>query len=704
MKTFFTRALALALIIFTLVSMVACSGSNAPTGTPDTGNNGNTDNGGNTGDNENNGNVGDNGNNENNGSTDNGGNTDTVVDTREEVDFNALVESLTSSKYSANIKTSDFVGLSDPSLIGINEASLNDVLYPIPADADCSLVINVKDYGVTPDSADCSTGLKDAIKAVKGKEGTKKIVFPEGDYKFAKTLVFEDLEDVYVCGEGNDKRFSITMTNWTPGIKVNNCTNIHFNNYDFDYLYPSAVTGVVVSSTENSVVLKVDDGYDLTYKSYNGAGFPASRNGCYLEYVIDEETGRYVPNRNGNFFLSVNGRHDITGGSYDADKNQMTLNFEKGKMKPVEAGVKVTWAYTYYEYAAFEAVECKNLYLEGVNIYHAMGMAMGINKVENTYLNRVQETVRNGRLLMGTADGLHASSCKGEMVITNSVFEYSHDDAFNIKGWYGKVVANTPKSVSYDTSKEIDVEVGDVLDFYSTTTFEYLGSFTVKKVDKAKSKYDFVESIGNLDLTGAYIANDTQINSFTMKNTYVGNKRCRGMLIQCRDILIEGCTFQNVINGTMLIHSVADVFAEGIVPRNIVIRNNKFLDNYDCDIYVYTKGSEGSVAGTITGVEISNNFFWSNENEPGYSGWWYGNGAKICYKSAGDSKITNNFFYYFNERSKILDIRLSENITVSDNYAKGTATDDNFKFVAVKESNTTNIVQNNNVLDIIERE
>ena len=138
--------------------------------------------------------------------------------------------------------------------------------------------------------------------------------------------------------------------------------------------------------------------------------------------------------------------------------------------------------------------------------------------------------------------------------------------------------------------------------------------------------------------------------------------------------------------------------------KNEIEKIDKFLDNYDCDIYVYTKGSEGSVAGTITGVEISNNFFWSNENEPGYSGWWYGNGAKICYKSAGDSKITNNFFYYFNERSKILDIRLSENITVSDNYAKGTVTDDNFKFVAVKESNTTNIVQNNNVLDIIERE
>lgn len=291
--------------------------------------------------------------------------------------------------------------------------------------------------------------------------------------------------------------------------------------------------------------------------------------------------------------------------------------------------------------------------------------------------------------MTATADGFHCGSCMGEIVVTNSVFEYSHDDSFNIKGAYGKVVANTPKSISYDPAKEIPVEAGDVLDFYSATDFKYLGTFTVKKVDAAKSKYDVKESIGSVDLTNAYIVNDTQINSLTVRNSFFGNKRNRGMLIQCRDIEISGCTFQNILHGPLMIFSQADHFAEGVMPRNVVIKNNKFLHNSSTDVNVFTNGPEGAVANTITGVEVSNNFFFESQSRP------------ITYKSAGASKITNNFIYNFRAGlDSAIYVYVSEGVEISKNFVKGNISNPDFEGVKVNKDSTQDITTKTNVVDV----
>jgi hypothetical protein len=411
-----------------------------------------------------------------------------------------------------------------------------------------------------------------------------------------------------------------------------------------------------------------------------------------MEFRYDEATGKYVPDAGGNLLYNSTGdpwNNAITKGVYDASKKELTLTFKDGRYKTTSTGVKVNVAYTMYENFGFHATGGENIYVEGVTFYHTMGMAIGMSAVENVYLNRFKLTPREGRLMTATADGFHCGSCKGEIVVTNSVFEYSHDDSFNIKGAYGKVVANTPKSISYDPAKEIPVEVGDVLDFYSATDFKYLGTFTVKKVDTAKSKYDIKESAGSLDLTNAYIVNDTQINSLTVRNSFFGNKRNRGMLIQCRDVEISGCTFQNILHGPLMIHSTADHFAEGIMPKNVVIKNNKFLNNTSADINVFTNGPDGAVANTIMGVEVSNNFFYQSHSRP------------INYKSVGDAKITNNFIYNFSKSlSYVIYVQVSENVEVSKNFIKGEANDPNFEAALTDKDTTSNITIKQNIQDV----
>ena len=44
-----------------------------------------------------------------------------------------------------------------------------------------------------------------------------------------------------------------------------------------------------------------------------------------------------------------------------------------------------------------------------------------------------------------TADGLHFGECFGEIIITNSIIENTHDDALNVKSgyWYSVKDVNT---------------------------------------------------------------------------------------------------------------------------------------------------------------------------------------------------------------------------------------------------------------------
>ena len=163
------------------------------------------------------------------------------------------------------------------------------------------------------------------------------------------------------------------------------------------------------------------------------------------------------------------------------------------------------------------------------------------------------------------------------------------------------------------------------------------------------------------------------------------------MLIQCRDVLIEGCTFQNILNGTFLIHSISDIFAEGIVPRNVVIKNNKFMANRSGDVRAYTSGPDGRLPNTITGIEVTNNFFYR------------GSAVSVGLESVGSSTVANNFVYEIQESvTDVIYIDDSQDILVEGNYILGSSSNEELDPILVKKDKTSNITLKDNVIDISE--
>ena len=125
------------------------------------------------------------------------------------------------------------------------------------------------------------------------------------------------------------------------------------------------------------------------------------------------------------------------------------------------------------------------------------------------------------------------------------------------------------------------------------------------------------------------------------------------------------------------------------MPRNVVIKNNKFLHNSSGEINVFTSGPEGTVANTILGVEVSNNFFFESQSRP------------INYKSVGDSKITNNFIYNFNKSlNSVIYVQVSEGVEISQNYIKGEISKADFAGVKIDTETTEDITTKTNIEDV----
>lgn len=69
---------------------------------------------------------------------------------------------------------------------------------------------------------------------------------------------------------------------------------------------------------------------------------------------------------------------------------------------------------------------------------NASGMALTSGTTSNLYINRFNLVVKedSSALMTSTADAMHFSLMDGDVSVTNSIIEYSHDDALNIKHGY----------------------------------------------------------------------------------------------------------------------------------------------------------------------------------------------------------------------------------------------------------------------------
>lgn len=578
--------------------------------------------------------------------------TDTVAVEETSLSAMDVIERLRESDYAYSFGEADDCGLSDPSSVGICEEALSTVLYPVPADDEVENLVDVSEFGISPEVEDNSALLGTLLTYVADMQGSVKLVFPVGTYRFGSTLDFSGLRDLYICSDRAGTPFSVLMTAWVPGIRLDSADNIQFSDFTLDYETPSAVWGYVVggNAASRSVDILINESFDLSQPCYNGGKITW---GSYMEMYLDEQSGKYCPDDTGNLLYNSTGDgiKNIENGVYNADTHILTLTFRENLTLPKE-GTVVSVAYTMYENFGFYATQCENIRLEGVYIYHTTGMALGMTGCRYIYLNRVFLSPREGMLMSATADGLHCMNCTGEITVTGCVFESSHDDCMNINGRYLTVKSFAKHVITLD-GLNVPVEAGDVLELYSKEDLHIVGSFTVDRVNEADGTLVVAGDVAGAD-EECFAANISKSPTLTVRNCLFGSKRNRGILIQTRNATVENCTFRNICHGPIQIFSVPSSFGEGIMPAHVSVKNCKFIRCGATDVNIFSWSATGGTApGTIQDIQISNNFF---SQSFAYA---------VQISTGGEITVADNLFDRVGTRSASLNPRCAVRVTCS---------------------------------------
>lgn len=602
---------------------------------------------------------------------------------------NEMLDKMKGSIYTDFIKSDVFSGLSDESAVGVDKEKFDEILYPAPPDSAFAKIYNVSDYGILPSNINNSEKFNTLLLEVKKQEGLKKIYFPKGVYKFDSLTSFYKVNDLYLVGEETTEWM---MTEWTSVFNFKECNNIHINNIDFDYLISPTIAGVVLSAdtTSRTVTIAVNAEFDMTKYQYNGGKITY---GNYMEYVEDNLTGDIIPDVNGMLRYNSTGDrvNGIENGVYNDSDKTLTLTFGtvQGAFKAPNVGKIVSVGYTMYEHATISMQSSENFYMESCNIYTSAGMTFSLNSNKNMYFNKTNLVLRAGstRRMTATADGLHTNDCYGDILVTNSIYEASHDDAMNICTFYKTVASVSGNVITANANSPVTnfpTNVGDILDIYNRA-MEVVASYTVVEVSQSGLSYDITvdRRVRNVE-AGFLVGNITRTPKFVVKNTIIRNKRNRGILAQSQNTEISNCSFVNILHGTLQLNSAFDIFSEGIIPKNVLIKNNKFIQNSSGDVSAFRYGGEVKPA-TIMGIKVENNFFGDSSD--------YG----VSFNACGDSEIINNLFYNVGKRTaakKSIIIDLSSRTTVKNNYSYFTKRPENFNFIF--ESNNTGTIKENN--------
>ena len=481
--------------------------------------------------------------------------------------------------------------------------------------------IKVKDFGAVPnDNKDDTRAILSAIEACKNKQNSK-LVFEFGSY------------DIY--GSQKDKR-----GNFEPAIDINNVSNLTIEGNGSEFIGHDYSTMFQFTNCRNVSITNLSVDWDpLPYTQ--GKVIQADSNSIDIEVLAP--------------FIAKQGLHTEAILGYDPQNHRMDrrftdhyqLGFEKttelirpgvmrlfighrdrfaGTMPSV--GQYVIARHHVYGYQSFEFIKCTDVHIENVNIYSNPGMGVVGEACRDINIRHLKVMIRpgSGRWMSCTADATHFGGCRGTIIMENCLFEGMGDDATNVRSSHYLLV-----SERLDNNKlrirtgyryggdPTPPEIGDKLELsgedklllpYATVTVR---SVEINKQDKTLV-VGFSEKLPERTVKGDVVGNASSIPVLRIRNCTTIRNRSRGFIIKTRNVVIEDCTFQDITECGVALESDVNAWWEAISSRDIIIRNNRFIDSkfdpgYLHGVIEFHTMSQTAPAGVYRRITIENNVF-----------------------------------------------------------------------------------------------
>ena len=228
---------------------------------------------------------------------------------------------------------------------------------------------------------------------------------------------------------------------------------------------------------------------------------------------------------------------------------------------------------------------------EHVSIHSTQGMGLvGQRSTDITFIGGgtyVREG--SGRHYSTSADATHFSNCRGLVKVVDGNYSAMMDDAINVHSTclsIIQVISKSEISCKYVHGQSVGFETflaGENVQFIKGPTLELSGVVKVKKVEKLSTDNIIItldgvipDGIGE----GDAVENYDYYPSVVFTGNQIENNRARGSLFTTpKSVLVENNNFYYTSGSAILLAGDAQGWYESGACKDVVIRNNKFIDS-----------------------------------------------------------------------------------------------------------------------------
>ncbi|MEV6412653.1 right-handed parallel beta-helix repeat-containing protein [Kribbella sp. NPDC051718] len=413
-------------------------------------------------------------------------------------------------------------------------------------------------------------------------------------------LLVEDMHDVVVDGHGAKLVFHGLQT----AFAAIRSSDVTFTNFSFDYAGPKVVDVTVaeagVTGGRAYRILSVPAGspYEVSgaHLTWLGETSPVSGTPYWsgvdgLEYTQIHDPATQRTWRDDNpLFTDVAGMRDL-------GDQRIRIDYATA-IRPDDVGLVYQMRLIEREEPGAFIWESSNVVLRSINAHYLQTFGIVGQFSENITIDQVNfaPDPASGRTTASFADFVQLSGIKGDVTITDCIFDGPHDDPINIHGTYLEVIGKpAPDALSLScehpqTAGFPQFYPGDEVEFVDKLTMSPLenGRAVVVAVD-GPSGMDHTKSLTTMTVTfdrplpeaieigGTVAENITYTPSVVISGNVFRNVPTRGVLVTTRKpVLITGNRFEAMSMASIFISSDAYQWYESGPVTDVIIRGNEF--------------------------------------------------------------------------------------------------------------------------------
>jgi len=417
--------------------------------------------------------------------------------------------------------------------------------------------------------------IREASKAKRGR-----VVIPPGDYLFhaqwSQASTLSKLADLVIVADGVTFWFEPPLVH---ALLFEDCRNVTVRGLTLDFTLPCWFQARVTEVDREAKTIRAKVMED--YAPRNSAGKPETHGKRALMFY--DATGRFINHRHspGEWRLLEDGQNMVC--------EKIGRAGIPAALKPGDFVVG-----TLRTGAALRSLGCEAMRFENVNLWSSPGMAVneGGGVGGNTY-RRVRATRRpfSNRLHAFGADIFHLAGTDRGPTLDRCEMAYGADDTLNIHGSFGRVVKAQDERHFF---LEGAYAVGDTIEFRDQRSVALLGiakvlavtpvpdgptlHITEKFTAKGNNLVELDKPLALEPLSLVVMDAKRSAAGFILRNCWLHDDFQRTLINGSPGGRIENNTFQNLGHGISVMFETWGPWMEGPFARNLVVRNNRFLD------------------------------------------------------------------------------------------------------------------------------